>query len=106
MAGKGSKPRPLSVEQNEFDAQWDLIFGGKNMKYNEHKRKVNITEEVSKHWSENGRKEAIVMKSESGYSVDLYEQSRHIRTIECFDKALNYAEDVAENYTLGVFTPE
>ena len=102
MSGKGSKPRPLSVKQNEFDAQWDLIFGGKSMKYDEHKRNVYITEEISKHWSENGRKEAIVMKSESGYSVELYEQSRYIRTVECFDKSLSYAEDVAENFCLGI----
>jgi hypothetical protein len=25
--GKGSKPRPLSVAQEQYDARWDLIFG-------------------------------------------------------------------------------
>ena len=25
--GKGSKPRPLSVAQQEYDARWDAIFG-------------------------------------------------------------------------------
>jgi hypothetical protein len=25
---KGSKPRPLSVPKDEFDASWDRIFGG------------------------------------------------------------------------------
>lgn len=25
--GKGSKPRPLSVAQQEYDQRWDLIFG-------------------------------------------------------------------------------
>lgn len=97
MNGKGSKPRPLSISKDDFQDNWNRIFGMK-----EHKTKVNINEKISTHWSENGRKEAIVMKSESGYSVDLYEQSRYIRTVECFDKALNYAEDVAENFCLGI----
>jgi hypothetical protein len=26
-AGKGSKPRPFSVSQKEYDARWDAIFG-------------------------------------------------------------------------------
>ncbi len=25
--GKGSKPRPLSVAQEQYDQRWDLIFG-------------------------------------------------------------------------------
>ena len=31
MAGKGSRPRPFSVSQQEFDNRWDNIFG-KNKK--------------------------------------------------------------------------
>jgi hypothetical protein len=26
MSGKGSKPRPLSVDQKTFDNNWDAIF--------------------------------------------------------------------------------
>ena len=26
MSGKGSKPRPLSVSQKEYDTRWDAIF--------------------------------------------------------------------------------
>ena len=26
-AGKGSKPRPFSVAQEQYEARWDLIFG-------------------------------------------------------------------------------
>jgi hypothetical protein len=26
-AGKGSKPRPFSVSQKEYDDRWDAIFG-------------------------------------------------------------------------------
>lgn len=29
MNGKGSKPRPLSVSQEEFSSNWDAIFGKK-----------------------------------------------------------------------------
>jgi len=99
MNGKGSKPRPLSVSKDDFQDNWNRIFGMK-----EHKTTVNINEKISNHWSENGKKEAIVMKSESGYSVELYEQSRYIRTVECFDKSLSYAEDVAENFCLGMLS--
>ena len=102
MSGKGSKTRPLRVSQNEFDKQWDLIFGGKGMKHDEHKTNVMINEEISKHWSDNGRKEAIIKKSGLGFIVELYEQSRYIKTVECFDKSLSYAEDVAENFCLGI----
>jgi len=107
--GKGSKPRPLSVKQNEFDAQWDLIFGGKNMKkqtmespHLEHKRRDEICERVSTHWSTNGKKEAIVNKTQNGFEVDLYEKSRFIRTVDCHTKSIDWAEDTAENWTLGV----
>ena len=27
MSGKGSKPRPYSVTQQEYDNRWDAIFG-------------------------------------------------------------------------------
>lgn len=30
MSGKGSKPRPCSVDQITFDQNWDRIFGNKN----------------------------------------------------------------------------
>lgn len=30
--GKGSKPRPYSVTQTEFNDNWDRIFGKKNEK--------------------------------------------------------------------------
>lgn len=29
MAGKGSRPRPYSVDQKTFDSNWDAIFGKK-----------------------------------------------------------------------------
>lgn len=103
MNGKGSKPRPLSVNQNKFDEQWDLIFGGKNMKY--HRKEVTISETLSRHMSANGKNEAVVIKTERGYVVELYEQSRYIRTVDCTSHSINWAEDVAENYALGIEIP-
>lgn len=32
MSGKGSSPRPFSVSQSQFDANWDAIFGKKETK--------------------------------------------------------------------------
>jgi hypothetical protein len=30
MSGKGSRPRPLSVDHSTFDSNWDRIFGKKH----------------------------------------------------------------------------
>lgn len=30
MSGKGSKPRPLSVEPEEYSQRWNAIFGKKD----------------------------------------------------------------------------
>lgn len=38
MAGKGSRPRPYSVDLNTFDNNWDNIFGKKEMQ-------VRVTED-------------------------------------------------------------
>ena len=37
-AGKGCKPRPFSVSQQEYDNRWDAIFGRDKQKVDE---KVN-----------------------------------------------------------------
>jgi len=33
MSGKGSKPRPFSVDKKVFDENWDRIFGKKENKF-------------------------------------------------------------------------
>lgn len=33
MSGKGSAPRPYSVDQTTFDQNWDRIFGKKNAQW-------------------------------------------------------------------------
>ena len=37
--GKGSKPRPFSVAQHEYDTRWDAIFS-RDLKEEEEKDKV------------------------------------------------------------------
>lgn len=34
MNGKGSKPRPYSVDKNTFDSNWDKIFAKKTVPSN------------------------------------------------------------------------
>jgi hypothetical protein len=34
--GKGSRPRPFSVSQQEYDTRWDAIFG-RDLKKEQHK---------------------------------------------------------------------
>lgn len=48
-AGKGSKPRPFSVDQKTFDTNWDNIFGKKD-KLTEDKKSVD--EEIIDHSGE------------------------------------------------------
>jgi len=100
MTGKGSGRRPMKVSQSEFEAQWDLIFGGKNMKH-EHQRGI-ITEELSRYMSADGRREAVVVKTEKGFMVELYERKKYIKTVDVTTHSEQYAEDTAENWTLGV----
>jgi len=100
MTGKGSGRRPMKVSQTEFEAQWDLIFGGKNMKH-EHQRGI-ITEELSRYMSADGRREAVVVKTEKGFMVELYEKKKYIKTVDVTTHSEQYAEDTAENWTLGV----
>ena len=40
MSGKGSKPRPFSVDRKTFESNWEKIFGKKN--------KEKVTEKTSK----------------------------------------------------------
>jgi hypothetical protein len=60
-----------------------------------------ITEEISKHISDNGKLSAVVVKTEKGYMVELYEKSRYVRTVDVSIHSVQYAEDTAENYVLG-----
>lgn len=38
MSGKGSRPRPYSVDRKTFDTNWERIFGKKIKKENSKKK--------------------------------------------------------------------
>ena len=43
MSGKGSKPRPYSVDRKTFENNWERIFGKKNKKENSKKKQKQDT---------------------------------------------------------------
>lgn len=42
--GKGSKPRPFSVSQDEYDKRWDAIFG-RDVLEDEEEDETNLEDE-------------------------------------------------------------
>lgn len=95
MNGKGSKQRPREVSDTDYENNWDRIFGMKD-------REKTTHNQVSRHWSDNGKKEAVVIFKDPGFEVELYEQSRLVRTVELPTESLAAAEDIAENFCLGI----
>lgn len=95
MNGKGSKQRPREVSDTDYENNWDRIFGMKDKDKTKHNQ-------VTRHWSDNGKKEAVVIFKDPGFEVELYEQSRLVRTVELPNESLSCAEDVAENFCLGI----
>ncbi len=43
-AGKGSRPRPFSVSQEEFDNRWEAIFSKKDKSPDEQSADTEITD--------------------------------------------------------------
>jgi predicted transcriptional regulator len=103
--GKGSKSRPLGVDRKQFENNWDKIFAApdRDLAYeSDNPLERPIETKVSSFFSDNGKKEAVVLLTDKGFMVELYEQSRYIKTVDCSGRSINWAEDVAENYTLGM----
>lgn len=57
---------------------------------------------VTEFFSEDKTRTGVVYKREQGYEVELYKDHIHVRTIKLHDKSIYYAEDAAENWTLGI----
>ena len=54
---------------------------------------------ISKFYSANGAvRRAIVLEVDHEYMVDLYEDGRLIKAVDCTGKSLKWAEDVADNF--------
>ena len=49
MAGKGSKPRPLSVDRKTFDANWDHIFNNKKKREQALEELTQLGEEMERY---------------------------------------------------------
>lgn len=103
MAGKGDKQRPMKVNRDTYSSNWDKIFR-KAEKVHVHNdgHEILVQENISQHWSANGKRSATVVKSHKGFSVEFYEKSKLIRTTDMFEHSQQYAEDAAENWCLGV----
>lgn len=57
---------------------------------------------ISEYFSDTGDKNAKIYLEGSTYHVEYYYEGRKIKTVPMTGKALNFAEDSAENYTSGV----
>jgi hypothetical protein len=59
--------------------------------------------EISEYYSDDRTKKAVVIKYNTDYSIDFYENDNYYHSIMYTDKSLRYVEDAAENYALGIF---
>jgi hypothetical protein len=53
--GKGSKPRPFSVAQEQYDACWDLIFG-RDKGQKEHDKEFDKRQDALERLAEENKK--------------------------------------------------
>ena len=58
--------------------------------------------DISDYFSYDGSKKAIVFKQDRGYGVDFYQNEEYDHTLLFTSKSLQYVEDTAENYVLGI----
>jgi hypothetical protein len=58
--------------------------------------------DISDYFSDDGSKKAIVFKQDRGYGVDFYQNEEYDHTLLFTSKSLQYVEDTAENYVLGI----
>ena len=56
---------------------------------------------ISEYYSDKGDKTAKIYLEGGTYHVEFYYEGRKLKTVPMTGKALNYAEDAAENYTTG-----
>lgn len=57
---------------------------------------------ISKFWSDDKRKKSVVYESNSVLMVDFFYDEYPIAVRHFKGKSIHYAEDAAENYTLGI----
>ena len=59
--------------------------------------------EISEYFSDDGSKRAFVFKLDRGYGIDFYENEKYNHTLMYVSKSLQFVEDAAENFVLGIF---
>ena len=58
--------------------------------------------DISDYYSEDGTKKAVVFKQNQGYGIDFYLNEEYDHSCLFNSKSLQYAEDAAENFVLGI----
>ena len=53
---------------------------------------------ITKFYSADSKRYAIVLEVDGEYMVDLYEDRNHFKSVDCTGKSLRWAEDVADNF--------
>ena len=63
---------------------------------------------ISTHWSDDRSRKANVNADSAMccYFVDYFEQGNFVRSVAYPGKSFRWAEDCAENYTLGILFPD
>jgi len=57
---------------------------------------------LSEFWSDDKSKTATVVKDANAFGVEFYENNELVEYRVFPDKSMRYAEDAAENFTLGI----
>lgn len=53
---------------------------------------------ITKFYSEDRNRYAIVLDVDREYIVDLYESGHYVKSVDCSGKSLRWAEDIADNF--------
>jgi len=64
-----------------------------------------MSDVVSEYYSKDRHRYALVVVDKSDgvrYNVELFENTQFVRVVDCMGHSEHYAEDVAENWVMGV----
>lgn len=59
--------------------------------------------ELSDYFSDDGTKKAVVFKQDKGFGIDFYVNEEYDHTLIYNSNSLQFVEDAAENFVLGIF---
>lgn len=79
----------LREQEEKLDKILDLLETTKDRK------------EISEYMKNN--RSAIILESEQGYEVDLYEYRKHVETRKVYENSYEYATNLAENWINKIF---